>query len=112
MYAIRRLPIDVGDAARIHGIAMIGFLAVTVWLLVQVRRHHGKGPLRTAADLLLTLLVLQAAVGYTQYFTDVPPLLVGLHVFGACLVWCAALAVLLRMRLPLESTPMGAIMER
>ncbi len=31
-------------------------------------------------------------IGYTQYFLHVPPLLVGLHMFGACLVWLAALA--------------------
>ena len=44
-----------------------------------------------AAHTLLVVLVLQGAIGYTQYFTGVPPLLVGLHVFGACLVWLAAL---------------------
>ena len=105
---IRRLPIAVHDAARIHGITVMAFLAVTVWVLVQVHRHHPKGPLRTSADFLLTLLVLQAAVGYAQYFTDLTPLLVGLHILGACLVWCAAIAVLLRMRSPLESaTPAG-----
>lgn len=102
---IRRLPIEVADAAQVHGVTVMVFLAVTVWVLVQVRRHHGPGALRVATDLLLTVLVLQAAVGYAQYFNDVPPLLVGLHVFGACLVWCATLNVLLRMRSPLESAP-------
>ncbi|MCB0975847.1 MAG: heme A synthase [Acidimicrobiales bacterium] len=101
--AIRRLPIAVHDAARIHGIAMIGFLAVTVWILVQIRRHHPGGTLQGATDLLLTLLVIQAGIGYAQYFTGVPPLLVALHILGACLVWFAALNVFLHMRSPLES---------
>lgn len=101
---IRRLPITPHDAARIHGVAAMVFLAVTVWVLVQVRRHAAAGPLRTATDSLLTVLVLQGAVGYTQYFTGVPPLLVALHILGACLVWVAVLIVVLRMRLPLEST--------
>ena len=26
-----------------------------------------------------------------QYFTHLPALLVGVHLFGACVVWCAAL---------------------
>lgn len=103
--AVRRLPIAVHDAARIHGVTVMIFLAIAIWILVQVRRHHGRGQLRASVDLLLTTIVLQAAVGYTQYFADVPPLLVGLHVLGACLVWCATLNVLLRMRSPLESTP-------
>ena len=102
---IRRLPIDVADAARIHGISMIAFLAATVWVLVQLRRHQPAGRLAATASALLTVLILQAAVGYTQYFTGVPPLLVGLHVLGASLVWVAALQVLLHMRAPLERPP-------
>ena len=48
-----------------------------------------------AAEALLTVLALQGAIGYTQYFTGVPPLLVGLHVLGATLVWVASLRLLL-----------------
>jgi cytochrome c oxidase assembly protein subunit 15 len=33
-------------------------------------------------------------IGYTQYFLHVPAVLVGFHMFGACLVWLAALQVL------------------
>jgi cytochrome c oxidase assembly protein subunit 15 len=32
---------------------------------------------------LLVVLVAQAAVGYTQYFTHLPPLLVEVHILGA-----------------------------
>ena len=41
-------------------------------------------------------------MGYAQYFTGVPALLVALHVLGASLVWLAVLNVALRMQLPLE----------
>ena len=98
---VRRLPIAVHDAARIHGIAMIAFLAVAIWVLVQLRRHGAGQALVRAGTSLLTVLVLQGALGYTQYFTGVPPLLVGLHVLGASLVWVAVLNVLLQMRSPL-----------
>ncbi|MCU1498257.1 MAG: uncharacterized protein JWM47_2210 [Acidimicrobiales bacterium] len=101
---VRRLPIAVHDAARIHGVAMIAFLAVTIWVLAQLRRHHPGRPVVAAGTGLLTALVLQGAVGYTQYFTGVPPLLVALHVFGASLVWVAVLRLLLEMRAPLEFT--------
>ena len=33
----------------------------------------------------------QAAVGYTQYFTDVPALLVGVHIAGATALWISVL---------------------
>lgn len=101
---VKRLPLAVHDAARIHGLAMIAFLAVTVWFLVQLRRHHAGRPVATAGSALLTALVLQGAIGYTQYFTGVPPLLVALHVFGATLVWVTVLRLLLALREPLEPT--------
>ena len=50
--------------------------------------------------LLLILLVAQAALGYTQYFNGVPPILVGFHVAGATAVFSATLAVLLSMYEP------------
>lgn len=99
---IKRLPMTPHVAARVHGTAMIAFLAVTVWVLVQLKRHQHDERITRRASTLLTVLVLQAALGYTQYFTGVPPLLVGLHVFGATLVWVAALQLLLAFRAPVE----------
>lgn len=99
---VRRLPIDVADAARIHGISMVLFLGATIWVLVQLRRHQPPGRLLTVASSLLTVIVLQGALGYTQYFTGVPPLLVGLHVFGSMLVWIAVISVCLHASAPLE----------
>ena len=101
---VQRLPLDISTAARIHGIAMIFFLAATVWVLVQVRRHQPAGKLLHTTSSLLTVLILQAAVGYTQYFTGVPAALVALHILGASLVWVAVLMVLLHMQAPVEGT--------
>jgi cytochrome c oxidase assembly protein subunit 15 len=52
---------------------------------------------RTAAAVLLGVELAQGAIGYTQYFLGVPPLLVAVHMLGACLVWLAALNLLLRV---------------
>jgi cytochrome c oxidase assembly protein subunit 15 len=105
----KRLPLQPTDAARIHGIAVMLFLAATIWMLLQVRRHHAAGRLAERATALLTVLVLQAALGYTQYFTGVPPLLVGLHVLGATLVWITTLQLVLALRAPVErGAPTGA----
>ena len=102
---IKRLPLAVHEAARVHGIAMMIFLGVTIWVLVQLRRHHAGTAVLAAGSTMLTVLVLQAAIGYTQYFTGVPPLLVALHVLGATLVWVTTLRLLLKMRAPVEQTP-------
>ncbi len=97
---IPRLPLAAHDAARIHGVAMMVFLALTVLLAVRLRRSAADAGLQQAVQTLLVVLVLQGAIGYTQYFTGVPPLLVGLHVLGACLVWLAVLRLRLEMRAP------------
>ncbi len=100
---VRRLPIAVHDAARIHGTMMIVFLIATIWVLVQIRRHQPDGKLAASTTWLLTALILQGAIGYTQYFTGVPPGLVALHILGASLVWVAVLFTFQRMWAPLES---------
>ena len=43
------------------------------------------------ARLLLGAMVVQGAIGYMQYFSHLPALLVGVHVFGATVVWMAML---------------------
>jgi cytochrome c oxidase assembly protein subunit 15 len=43
-------------------------------------------------------VLAQGVIGYAQYFTGLPVLLVGLHVLGACLVWISALRLHLALR--------------
>lgn len=40
----------------------------------------------------------QNVIGYVQYFTHLPELVVGVHMFGSCLVWIAVLRVFLAQR--------------
>ncbi|MEL7209493.1 MAG: COX15/CtaA family protein, partial [Actinomycetota bacterium] len=90
-----RLPLLVREVTQVHGVLamalllVVGATTVVAWRLPDV-------PLR--AELLLAALVGQIAVGYAQYFTGVPALLVALHVFGATLVWCAVLRLALAVR--------------
>jgi cytochrome c oxidase assembly protein subunit 15 len=106
---VERLPFAVGHVARLHGIAMVVFLAVTLLLGVLLRPgSHQTGAAaaeRARRDLtvLLTVLVAQAAVGYIQYFSDVPPLLVGIHVAGATALWIAVVWFYLRRFTPVPS---------
>ena len=60
-------------------------------ILTVVVAWRDAAPVRVRHRLtaLLVVLVAQTAVGYTQYFTDIPPLLVGIHIAGATLVWTA-----------------------
>jgi cytochrome c oxidase assembly protein subunit 15 len=87
----RRLDLDVADIARFHGISVMFLLAITLVTLWRLRRVGAPREAVRRGDVLLATLVAQAAVGYTQYFTGVPALLVGIHIAGATAVWVAAL---------------------
>jgi cytochrome c oxidase assembly protein subunit 15 len=95
-----RLGLDVGTVARTHGLTMFLFLATTL-VLVRLAHRGDAGP-RVTQRLheLLVVLVAQAALGYWQYFSGIPALLVAFHVLGATLVWIAVLRVWLSLRAP------------
>jgi cytochrome c oxidase assembly protein subunit 15 len=84
-----RLGFPVSDVARIHSLTVWAFVATVVALAAVLARREGAGPRLDAARNLLILGVAQGAIGYTQYFAGVPPLLVGIHLLGASLVWAA-----------------------
>jgi cytochrome c oxidase assembly protein subunit 15 len=86
-----RLPFLLPDVARLHGIAVMIFLAVTLVALWRLSRVGAPARLLRRGEVLLAVLVAQAAVGYVQYFTGVPAVLVGFHVAGAAAVWVAVL---------------------
>ena len=46
------------------------------------------------------MIVLQGAVGFVQYFTDLPVVLVAFHMLGAALVSAAVTWVLVEVREP------------
>jgi cytochrome c oxidase assembly protein subunit 15 len=58
--------------------------------------------------MLLAVMVVQGMVGYTQYFTHLPTLLVGIHVLGASLVWATTLWFSCRLSLHAPETILGA----
>ena len=87
----KRLPLPVADAARVHGTIDMLFLAAVLWLVWRLRRTGAPLEVVRALETVLVIGVLQAAVGYTQYFTGVPVLLVGLHILGATCLWISVL---------------------
>jgi cytochrome c oxidase assembly protein subunit 15 len=50
-------------------------------------------------------VLAQGTIGYVQYFTGLPEVLVGAHMLGACFVWIATLQLWLRST---ERTPDGS----
>lgn len=91
-----RFAIDPALLTRWHAAAVWVFLAVLVAYLVAVR--GAPGPVRRAALILLAITLAQGAIGYVQYFTDLPELLVGLHMIGAAVLIAGTTRVVLTTR--------------
>jgi cytochrome c oxidase assembly protein subunit 15 len=80
---------------------LLGGLAVA--LAVGLRLSGAPPAAARLGAILLGLILLQGAVGYTQYFTGLPAGLVWFHVCGSVLIWIAAL------RLPFTLRDRGAL---
>ena len=88
---VERLPFDVPDVARIHSISVMVFLLLTLRLLFFIKRNFPT--LLPNSQNLIAAIIVQAGIGYLQYFTGVPALLVGIHVAGATLIWVMILMI-------------------
>jgi heme a synthase len=76
--------------SHIHAVPAYLVTAGALFGLLLVLRGRISGPFRSAVFLLLGVTVLQAAIGFTQYYNGIPALLVGAHMLGAALLMSAA----------------------
>ncbi|MEY4391701.1 MAG: hypothetical protein RLZZ544_410 [Actinomycetota bacterium] len=77
------------SVARVHSVSVIvtvGLLAATM-LRLRSARDTAARSLRQALGTMAFVAVLQGSIGYLQYFTGVPVLLVGFHIAGATAFW-------------------------
>ncbi len=106
---VKRLPFQITDVARVHGFVDMAVLVTVIALIVLVVRTDAPRAVRSRLEVVLVFGILQAAIGYTQYFTGVPEVLVALHILGATLIWSAVLWFFLGL---CESTPNKAESKR
>ncbi|MDQ1742773.1 MAG: heme a synthase [Pseudonocardiales bacterium] len=94
--ATHRIGFDPGAVSQLHADLVMLLIGVSVGLAVLARAAGAPSRLHRAGWLLVAVELAQGLIGFVQYFTHVPAVLVGLHMLGACLVWLAALTVLAR----------------
>ena len=85
-----RNDLDWDLVSHIHAVPAYLITAGAVFAVYFVLRKGITGLFRTAALLLLAVTVLQAVIGFTQYYNGIPALLVGAHMLGAALLMSAA----------------------
>lgn len=89
-----RFALDPVLIARVHAGAVWVFVAVLVLFLLLTFRPADDGAgqrrvVRRRGVVLLGVTLAQGAIGYVQYFTGLPELLVGIHMIGAALLLVA-----------------------
>jgi cytochrome c oxidase assembly protein subunit 15 len=100
---IRRLALPLERVTQLHADAALLLTGLVVATLFAVRLTDTTDVVRRRAQWLAGAIALQVVIGYTQYFLDLPPGVVELHVAGATLLWCAA--VWLQLGLTAPSNP-------
>jgi cytochrome c oxidase assembly protein subunit 15 len=100
---VERLPFVVRDVARLHGTAVWILLALALYSVWRAHRDGASADVRQRGTVLLAVLCAQGAIGYIQYFNNVPPLLVAVHIAGATALWVSVLRFRLALVRPVET---------
>ena len=83
----KRFDFDIRTVAWLHADAVIFLLGVTfAFYVAQGTSAHSKKAIKVFGLIALA----QGGIGYIQYFTGIPEILVAAHLLGATLVWIAA----------------------
>lgn len=102
-----RFDFSISHVARIHGGSVIVTVIIAVVLGLLLRRDAAGREMQNAFEAFLFLAVLQGGVGYLQYFTGVPVLLVAIHIALSVAVWLAALNLATTARRGIRTPSIG-----
>jgi cytochrome c oxidase assembly protein subunit 15 len=92
--ARHRIGLDPAAVSQLHADVVMLLIGVSLGFAVLAQAAGASARLRRAGWMLVAVELAQGLIGFVQYFTHVPAVLVGVHMLGACLVWLAALTVL------------------
>lgn len=81
-----------------HADVVFLLIGLSIGLWFALRAVKAPAAAVKAAGVLILVELGQGLIGFVQYFTQLPVLLVGAHMLGACLVWVATLSVLWSLR--------------
>ena len=95
-----RFTFDIRTVAILHADFVIFLFGLTIAFYVAVgTSRQTKIKLRTFTIIALA----QGIIGYVQYFTGVPALIVGFHLLGAAVLWISAWRVFLSSRIRMDT---------
>lgn len=83
----KRFSFDPRTVSVLHAdfVIILSVITIIVWLLTK----NIKGVIYRRNNILILIIFLQGVIGYVQYFTGLPEILVGFHLLGSTLTWIA-----------------------
>jgi cytochrome c oxidase assembly protein subunit 15 len=89
----KRYPFNFQSVSILHADSVIALICLTIALYLVVKVSEDSNINKVFGRSILVFLAIcigQGAIGYAQYLTGLPELLVGFHLLGATLVWISA----------------------
>jgi heme a synthase len=78
--------LDPLQLSQLHADLVLLFIGLTIGLLFALRATGARQEATRAAGLLVIAEIAQGGIGFVQYFTDLPIVLVGFHMLGASVI--------------------------
>jgi cytochrome c oxidase assembly protein subunit 15 len=103
-----RMGFDIELVSQLHADVVFLLVGLTIALLVALYATDAPGRVRRAARDLLVVQLLQGVIGFVQYFTHLPVVLVLLHMLGAVLVTVSTARLVWSVRGPASEAPLSA----
>ncbi len=97
---VPRNGLDPLQLSQLHADAVFLFIGLTVGLALALRAVGAPAHVRRAALVLLLVELAQGLVGFVQYFTDLPVVLVAVHLLGAAVLTAVLTRVVILVREP------------
>jgi len=100
-----RTGLDPQMVSQLHADLVFLLIGLTVAMLVALYATDSPERVRRAARFLLIVEVAQGVIGFVQYFTNLPIVLVLVHMAGAVLITAAAARLIWSLRGPASELP-------
>ena len=97
---VPRFGLPLERVTQLHADSALLLTGLVIATLFAVRLTSTTSVVRRRAGWLALAVVVQVVIGYVQYFLDLPPSVVGLHVAGATALWCATVWLALATHSP------------
>ena len=104
--AAGRTGLDVQAMSQLHADMVFLLVGLTIAFWAALKAVGAPPRAARAMGVFLAILLGQGVIGFVQYFTGLPVLVVGFHLIGACLVQVYAVQAVLALR---DRGPLGAV---